>query len=263
MNSKMVGILAAVSSLVVLPFVTIVAIVNVGTPLAAVSGIADQVELVRSSVVHISKEGVCQGSGCILSEDGIVFTAKHVTDGGGNFTVTLDDGREFKTTACVEDKNYDVAFLYLNTHGLKPAKLADLSTVRVGDPIFLMGSPLGKENFNSVTLGILSAEQRDMSTWASDPFMKNWSVMFQSDTSAYPGNSGGPVFNLQGNVIGVLCAGVRSTMNYSVPVGVFKNSLDIVRAWFAMNRFEIHNYEPPVESPNYEGEIMIVHGNHP
>jgi len=210
---------------------------------AGPQGIAPQVEQVRSTVVHVEKQGECEGSGCIVSEDGIVFTAKHVTDHmPGTYMVTLDDGKSYPVKYALEDKDNDVAFLLLDLPAgvrLPAAKLADLTTMRVGDPLFIMGSPLGKANFNSVSLGILSAMQRDLDGTKPGGYGYGWRVTFQSDASANPGNSGGPVFNTRGEVIGVLVAGVPGAgINYSVPVAVFKDRLDTVQNWFALSRFE-------------------------
>jgi len=176
-------------------------------------GIADQVEDALPVTVHVYKRQVCQGSGCIISPDGIVFTAKHVTDNEyGEYEVTLNDGRTFGVRAVIEDKNYDIAFLQLDLPEdveLSYARLADISELRVGDPLFIIGSPFGRENFNSVSLGILSAIQRDLGKY---DWGYGWEISFQSTSPAFPGNSGGPVFNLQGEVIGVLVANVIVVM---------------------------------------------------
>ena len=214
-----------------------------------VVGIADQVEEVRSSVVHISKEGVCQGSGCIISEDGIIFTAKHVTDGGGEFVVTLDNGDKYRTKVCVESKEFDVAFLKIDPNEpLKAATLADLNTIRVGDPVFIMGSPFGDDNFNSVSLGILSHKQRNLDVKYDSGY--GWKVTFQTDATAEPGNSGGPVFNINGDVIGVLVAGMDATVNYSVPVAVFDKDVDTIRLWFELTKFR-------VPEPVYQQSVQV------
>jgi hypothetical protein len=212
-----------------------------------ITGIADQVEQVRSSVVHIEKVGVCQGSGCIISSDGIVFTAKHVTDGGGEFIVTLDDGTKYTTSVCVESVNFDVAFLKIKIDKMLPTvSLANIQQVRVGDPVFIFSSPFGKDNLNSVSLGILSSVQRDLS--AKAPY--GWRVTFQTDATAAPGSSGGPVFNVQGEVIGVLVAGIVPTINYSVPVSVFYGDLFTIQHWFELSKFEFKKVSPP--GPDYK-----------
>jgi len=210
-------------------------------------GIADQVEAVRSTVVHVMKEGDCQGSGCIISADGFIFTAKHVTDGDdGDYIVTLDNGDKYPVVKALEVKDHDVAILKIEPKGPLPfCKLADVKALRPGDFLFIMGSPLGDINFNSVTLGILSYMERDLDQYLTN-YSYGWTPTFQSDAAAYPGNSGGPVFNLNGEVVGVLVAGMEACLNYSVPVNVFMDDLATIRLWFELSRFEV--LEPKKES---------------
>jgi len=224
-------------------------------PVTPNPGIADQVERVRGSVVHISKAGDCQGSGCLISPDGIIFTAKHVSDNTpGDYTVTLDDGREFPVKYVLEDTENDVTFMQLDLQGHEPnlpyAKLATNrrrhSGLRVGDAVFIMGSPLGKDNFNTVSMGILSAVDRDLYNrrgWEQEQ-RYDWHVMIQSTSPAYPGNSGGPVFDMNCRVIGVLVAGQDSCLNFSVPVARFRDTIDTVREWFKLRRFSIVEETP-------------------
>jgi S1-C subfamily serine protease len=225
-----------------------------------VFSIAPQVEMVRPAVVHVSKHGVCQGSGCLLSPDGIMFTAKHVSDDTpGEYTITLDDGREFTTKYVIEDTENDVTFMQLDLDGAEPnlpsAELATEDTLRVGDFVFIMGSPLGKDNINSVSLGILSAMDRDLYNrrgW--EPYQQyNWHVMIQTTSPAYPGNSGGPVFSLDGKVVGVLVAGEDAALNFSVPVARFRDTIETVRDWFRLQRFHVVDAPVLVEpEPEYE-----------
>lgn len=227
-------------------------------PQAGPQGIADQVEQVRSAVVCIERVGQWQGSGAIISPDGIVFTAKHVTDGTpGDYTVTLDDQTTYKVKYVIEDTENDIAFMLLDLDGHEPnlptVPLATQDDMRVGDPLFIMGSPLGYPNFNSVSLGILAADNRDLYNREGWGQYKryDWHIMFQSTSPAFPGNSGGPVFNLRGEVIGVLVAGQGACLNYSVPVARFRGTIDAVRNWFQLLRLQ------PVEEeaePEYYGD---------
>jgi len=199
-------------------------------------GIADNIEAVRSAVVHVRKDGVCQGSGVILSSDGIVMTAKHVTGStGGSYTITLDDRKtEYTVKYVIEDKENDIAFLQLDPNGatLPYAELSE-DTARVGDMVFIGGSPFGFENINTFTTGIISADQREL----IGPY--DWHLMVQTDAAANPGNSGGPVFNMQNEVVGVLVAGYNATLNYSVPVARFRDTIEDVRNWFRLQRFNV------------------------
>ena len=222
-----------------------------------VFGLADVVEAVRPGVVHILHKGVCQGSGFVVSADGIIATAKHVTKGGGDFVVTCDDGTKYQTDICIEDKYHDVAFLFVEPHKpLKVATMADARDMRVGQSLFIMGSPYGSVNFNSVSLGILSAKDRSLGgTW--DRY--GWEVLFQSDSAANPGNSGGPVFNMKGEVVGVLVAGFSEGVNYSVPTYLFKDLIEQVRMKRWMDRWEIAK-EPEYGFPEmYQEKVYPCH----
>jgi len=217
--------------------------------------LSDTVAKVRGSVVHIEKVDEWEGSGFVVSEDGLICTAKHVVEGGGTFVVTFDDGTKYTTTQCLADKLHDVGFLKIEPDKmLTPVPLSPFY-LRAGDPVFIMGSPLGKNNFNSVTLGIVSAKKRDLSFLGEESDMYGWSIMFQSDSPAYPGNSGGPVFNIDGRVVGVLVAGMDSSLNYSVPVEVFMNDLNVVKMKFAMLRFEVPTVDP---LPELEARVTCL-----
>lgn len=234
-----IGLILVVSGLLVAP-VALTEVLDNRLP--------DLIENVRPGVVHISKLGECQGSGCLISPDGILFTAKHVSDGRpGDYEVTLDGGRKFKVKPgyVLEDRENDITFMQLDLAGAEPnlpyAELATDNTLRVGSKVVIMGSSLGRDNFNSVSVGILSALERDLySRNGWEQYKRyNWHVMLQSTSPAYPGNSGGPIFSMRGEVIGVLVAGQDPCLNFSVPVSRFAGTVDTVRDWFRLVRFNI------------------------
>lgn len=223
---------------VIIGVIALVALI--GIPLATHSisvtveyGIADQVEQVRGAVVHIEKAGAWEASGCVISDDGIIMTARHAVEDGGPFQVTLDNGQVYETSLAIIDKKHDIGFLRIDpSKPLKAAKLANVANVRVGEGVFVMGSPRGKVNFNSVSLGILSASHRNL-----EHIAKPWIVVFQYDALALPGNSGGPVFNMDGEVIGIHVGGNQT--EYAVPVAVLMDSVEVIRSWFELSRFEV------------------------
>ena len=235
-------------STLVIAFVVGAVVVGMALPHRNDDRLPDLIDDVRSSVVHISKVGEHQGSGCLISRDGILFTAKHVSDGKpGDYEVTLDDGRTFmvKPGYVLEDRENDVTFMLLDLAGTEPnlpyATLATEDRLRVGQQVVIMGSPLGSDNFNSVSAGILSSLNRDLYNrrgWESEQRF-SWHVMLQSTSPAFPGNSGGPVFNMGGEVIGVLVAGEAETLNFSVPVARFADTIDAVRTHFKLCRFNV------------------------
>jgi len=135
-----------------------------------------------------------QGSGFIISADGIVLTNAHVVDGAREVTVKLTDRREFRAKVLGADPATDVAVLRIDAKGLPTVRLGDPSRTRVGDWVVAIGSPFGFEN--SVTAGIVSAKGRTLPGDTYVPFI-------QTDVAVNPGNSGGPLFNMAGEVIGI------------------------------------------------------------
>ncbi len=135
-----------------------------------------------------------QGSGFIVSPDGIVLTNAHVVDGATEVTVKLADRREFKAKVVGVDRQTDVAVLRLDARGLPAVRIGDPRSIRVGEWVVAIGSPFGFEN--TVTAGIVSATSRMLPDGSFVPFI-------QTDAAVNPGNSGGPLFNMNGEVIGI------------------------------------------------------------
>ncbi|WP_322054311.1 trypsin-like peptidase domain-containing protein [Paraburkholderia bannensis] len=134
------------------------------------------------------------GSGFIVSPDGVVLTTAHVVDNAQEVTVQLTDKREFKAEVVAVDPQSDVAVLQVNAHDLPSVKLGDSSKLRAGEPVLSIGSP---DSFqNTVTTGIVSAASRTLPDGNAFPF-------FQTNVAVNPDNSGGPIFNRTGEVIGI------------------------------------------------------------
>jgi serine protease Do len=132
------------------------------------------------------------GSGFILSADGYVMTNAHVIDDADTIYVTLTDKREFKAKLIGVDDRTDVAVVKISAANLPTITIGDSNKVRVGEWVVAIGSPFGLEN--TVTAGIVSAKGRDTGDYL--PFI-------QTDVAVNPGNSGGPLINMQGEVIGI------------------------------------------------------------
>ena len=132
------------------------------------------------------------GSGFILSPDGYVMTNAHVVDDADTIYVTLTDKREFKAKLIGVDERTDVALVKINATNLPAVTIGDSNRVRVGEWVVAIGSPFGLDN--TVTAGIVSAKGRDTGDYL--PFI-------QTDVAVNPGNSGGPLINMQGEVIGI------------------------------------------------------------
>ena len=132
------------------------------------------------------------GSGFIIESNGLILTNAHVVEGATNIYVTLTDKREFKAKLLGMDKRTDVAVVKIDARDLPRLPLGDSSKVRVGEWVLAIGSPFGLEN--TVTAGIVSAKSRDTGDYL--PFI-------QTDVAVNPGNSGGPLLNTAGQVIGI------------------------------------------------------------
>ncbi|HEY1611740.1 MAG TPA: Do family serine endopeptidase [Paraburkholderia sp.] len=134
------------------------------------------------------------GSGFIISSDGYILTNNHVVAGADEVTVKLADKRTFRAKVIGADKVTDVAVVKIAAHDLPTVKIGDPSQSKVGEWVVAIGSPYGFDS--TVTSGIISAKARTMSDDAATPFI-------QTDVPVNPGNSGGPLFNLKGEVIGI------------------------------------------------------------
>ena len=143
--------------------------------------------------------GRSTGSGFVLTEDGYVVTNYHVVEGGTTYTVVTSDGDEYAATLTGGDETNDVAVLKVDGVALNPVELGSSDDLIVGDQVVAIGNPLG-ELTSTLTVGYISGKNRDVST---DGTSIN---MLQTDASINSGNSGGPLFNMKGQVIGITTA---------------------------------------------------------
>ncbi len=134
------------------------------------------------------------GSGFIIAEDGLILTNAHVVQGAKQVTVKLNDRREYTAKVLGADEMTDIAVLRIDAKGLPAVMLGDSKALRVGDPVLAIGSPFGFEQ--TATQGIVSAKGRSLPGGAVVPFI-------QTDAAVNPGNSGGPLFDDAGRVIGI------------------------------------------------------------
>jgi serine protease Do len=137
------------------------------------------------------------GSGFIIDAGGIVVTNNHVVAGSDEVTVTLDDGRELKAKVLGTDEATDIAVLQVDATGLPAVAFGDSDAARIGDWVIAIGNPFGFGG--TVTVGIISARGRDLRAGNYDDFL-------QIDAPINSGNSGGPVFDADGRVIGITTA---------------------------------------------------------
>jgi serine protease Do len=166
------------------------------------------------------------GSGFIVTQDGFIVTNAHVVENAEEITVRLNDKREFKAKVVGADTRSDVAVLKVDATGLPTMKIGDTSKLRVGEWVIAIGSPFGFAN--SVTAGIVSAKSRDQ--LSGDPNLD--AVPFiQTDVAVNPGNSGGPLLNMRGEVIGINSqifsrTGSFAGISFAIPIDYAYNVAD-------------------------------------
>ena len=134
------------------------------------------------------------GSGFIISADGLILTNHHVVEGADEITVRLTDNREFKGKVLGSDAKTDIAVVKIEAQNLPVLKMGNSDDLKVGEWVAAIGSPFGLDN--TVTAGIVSAKSRKLPSDQYVPFI-------QTDVAVNPGNSGGPLFNMKGEVVGI------------------------------------------------------------
>jgi len=157
-----------------------------------------------------------QGSGFIVSADGIVLTNAHVVDGAKEVTVKLIDHREFKAKVLGTDKTSDIAVLKIDAHALPVVRIGNSDQLGVGDYVLAIGTPFGLEE--TATAGIVSATARSLPGDGAVPFI-------QTDAAVNPGNSGGPLFDATGAVVGINSqiytnSGGYQGVSFAVPINL-------------------------------------------
>jgi len=189
------------------------------------------------SVVHI-KCPEWQGSGFIIDKH-IICTARHVVENVEDFEITFNGGKKVYTTRAVSDKEHDVAFIWIEEDMNDVAKLGSIKDCKLGQDIFIIGSPYGNINFNSVSKGIISGLNRnwdEVNPYTGERY--GWEVSFTSDSAAHPGNSGGAVFTFDGIVRGVLVGGYSPVLNCSIPCDLFMSDIEHIKMMFIMDKYE-------------------------
>ncbi len=190
-------------------------------------------DLVSPSVVVITTEQVVYsqwswygqnqvesgaGSGVIISSDGYILTCAHVVDGASNITVTIND-KDYTATLVGEDTTSDIAVIKIDANGLTPATVGDSDSLKVGQNVMAVGNPLG-ELGGTVTGGMISALNRSVTIQGTSS--TNTMSLIQMDASVSPGNSGGGLFNMNGELIGIVNAKSSSSdaegLGFAIPI---------------------------------------------
>ena len=157
-----------------------------------------------------------QGSGFLVSPDGIVLTNAHVVDGAKEVTVKLSNHREYKAKVLGADRSSDIAVLKIDAHDLPTVQIGDSNQLHVGDYVLAIGEPFGLEE--TATAGIVSAKGRSLPGDGYVPFI-------QTDAAVNPGNSGGPLFDGNGSVVGINAqiytnSGGYQGVSFAIPINL-------------------------------------------
>ncbi|XZE54755.1 S1C family serine protease [Planctomycetaceae bacterium SH139] len=205
-----------------------------------------------------------QGSGVIVETDGqigYVLTNHHVIADGSNIGVGLSDGRRLKAEIVGSDPATDVALLKIKAKGLMPVEWGDSDQAEVGTPVWAVGSPFGLDR--TITFGILSGKNRAAKAWGT-----KYQDFMQSDVAVNPGNSGGPLVDSRGRLIGINTAILGDTyrgVSFSVPSNVAHRVYDRLRAtghfergWLGVQLAEVPDAMVPSGNLRIRG-AMVSH----
>lgn len=178
------------------------------TPAQVYAKTVDSVVAITNEIVLGSGSQVAtatsSGTGFILTEDGYIVTNYHVVENATKLTVTTYDGAEYIAQVCGFDSTHDLAVLKVEATGLQAAVIGSSKDLIVGDQVAVIGNPLG-DLTSTLTVGYISAKDRVITTDGSQI------NMLQTDASVNSGNSGGPVFNMKGEVVGIITAKYSGT----------------------------------------------------
>ena len=178
------------------------------------------------SITATSSNAVSTGTGIIMSSDGYIITNYHVVSGAELVTVLLDNDQEFEATQVGGDETSDLAVLKIEAAGLTPAEFGSSDSVEVGDAVVAIGDPLGTELRGTMTDGIICGLKRDVQV--GDRTM----TLMQTDAALNSGNSGGPLVNMAGQVIGINTMKISSYytsvegIGFAIPISTAKPIVD-------------------------------------
>ncbi len=207
--------------------------------------VAKRVEPSVVSIVRPGRRGINgQGSGVIVDKSGYIVTNAHVIEGAGTVQVRLSDLRTTDASVVGADRMMDIAVLKIDLSNLIAAEWGDSDKLQVGDLVWALGSPYGLER--SLTFGIISAKSRRSSSHVSGSLYQEY---LQTDAAVNPGNSGGPLVNIEGRVVGINAAifgNAYQGISFAIPSALareryeeLKTNGHIDRAWLGIEPLDV------------------------
>jgi len=214
----------------------------------------ERVQESLKGVVHI-RCPQWQGSGFVIGPR-LIATARHCVEGVEYFEITTHDGHQIVATRAISDKEHDVAFIWVDDLAgvkLHPLKIGSIENCVLGQSVYVIGSPYGKINFNSFTTGVISGVGRD---WSPLGEHYGWEVAFTVDSAGHPGNSGCPVFTMDGTVRGILVGGFSPVLISVMPCDLFIPDLEEIEMMFVQDKYRREEAVIPAYDPYYSGTII-------
>tara|TARA_R110002049_G_scaffold2750_8_gene22310 strand:+ start:269841 stop:271352 length:1512 start_codon:yes stop_codon:yes gene_type:complete len=215
---------------------------------------------IASKLTRQSMQMSDQGSGVIVDAEGYVLTNDHVIADGTDITVTLSDGRRVSADVVGVDALTDLALLKVDADRLIPIAWGDSDRCKVGSPVWAVGSPFGLDR--TVTFGILSGKHRMVHAKS----LSHYQDFMQSDVAVNPGNSGGPLVDARGTLVGINTAIVGDTyqgVSFSIPSLVARQVYDrlrasgrVERAWLGVVLAEVADTQLIGEDPRVRGALI-------
>lgn len=212
------------------------------------------------------------GTGFIVTSDGLIATNKHVVEDLVSFTVTTPEGESYTGKVVATDPTTDLALVKVETRGLPVADIGNSDDLRVGQWVIAVGNALG-EFQNTVTVGVVSALERNASPSNEAGSSETLDGLIQTDAAINPGNSGGPLVNLRGQVVGINTAIVGNAQNigFAINSNDLRKALDsyiengeIIRPYIGVRYQTITKaIATALELPVEEGALLIASANSP
>lgn len=223
----------------------------------------------QPKVPETERQEIGSGSGFVVSKDGYIVTNRHVVSYDDvEYTVFLNDGTEYQATVVDRDSVNDIAVLKVDATNLQPVEFGDSSNLKVGQTVIAIGNALG-EFSNTVSRGVISGLSRSLLASGSAYGAEQLVNVIQTDASINQGNSGGPLLNIEGQVIGINTAVVSGAQNigFAIPINDVINAIEsvkqygeIVRPWLGVRYVTITPAIAQANNLSVDYGALIVRG---